>query len=92
MNTDMELLVLVLGVCMAILLAGVLTAKFVLGVYAPFIDDRDYIRMEIARSHGAERVHWKHELQRLYMGAIPFIGQYLVRKSREKSRKRRQGR
>lgn len=89
MNTNMDLLVIVLGVCLAVLLVSIMVAKFFMKVYMPFVDDRDFIRMEIVRSHGNERVHWQHELKRLYIGMIPFVGGFLVSRSRAKGKKQR---
>ena len=90
MNTNLDLLVIVLGVCLGVLLVGTMIAKFFMNVYMPFADDRDFIRMEIVRSHGNEKVHWQHELRRLYIGMIPFVGEFLVNRSRAKGKKQRE--
>lgn len=78
-----------LGVCLVLLIAAIFLVKFVAGVYVPFIEDRDFIRMEIARSHGNERMHWERELRRLYISQIPIIGVALAERSRRRSREQR---
>ena len=78
-----------LGVCLVILIAAIFLVKFIAGVYMPFLEDREFIRMEIARSHGNERIHWKHELRRLYISQIPFVGASLAERNRRKSREQR---
>ena len=85
-----DLILSFLGVCLVLLIAAIFLVKFVAGVYVPFIEDRDFIRMEIARSHGDERIHWKHELKRLYISQIPFIGVSLAERNRRRSREQRE--
>ena len=84
-----DIIVLFLGICLVLFLTGVLLIKFITRVYMPFIDERDFILMEIARNRGSIRIHWEHELRRLYISQIPFIGAYLVKQSKEKSREKR---
>ena len=84
-----DFILLFLGACLALTIIAIFLIKFVAGVYVPFVEDRDFIRMEIARSHGNERAHWKHELKRLYISQIPFIGASLAERSRRKSREQR---
>ncbi len=90
MNTGADLLVIVLGVCLALLFFVILMMKFITCVYLPFADDRDFIKLEIMRSHGNERVHWQHEMKRLYLGMIPIVGKYLVDLSRRRGKKQRE--
>ncbi len=57
-------------------------------VITPFLETRRYIKLEIGRSDGYERMHWKHELKRLYISLIPFIGPALIKKYYERKRKK----
>ena len=90
MNTGTDLLVIILGVCLALLIFAILFMKFITCVYLPFADDRDFIKLEIMRSHGNERIHWQHEMKRLYLGMIPLVGKFLVDFSRKRSQKQRE--
>ena len=84
-----DILVIGLGICLILLLAVIFILKFMGNVYMPFVEERDIIKMEIMRSHGDERVHWQHELQRLYMSMIPIVGGILVRRSMQRGRRQR---
>ena len=79
MKNGTDILFETLGVCLILFFLIVFLVKYIVNVYMPFVDDRDFIRMEIMRSHGDERVHWKHELKRLYLSEIPFVGKYLAK-------------
>ena len=78
-----------LGICMVAVILIILLIKYISCVYMPFVKERDFIKMEIARSHGDSRVHYQHELKRLYLLQIPFIGGFLIQASRKKARKRK---
>ena len=43
-------------------------------VVMPFIEERNYIKMEMQRSDDEEYYYWKRELKRLYLSQIPIIG------------------
>lgn len=90
MYTRADLLVVVLGICLIILIFIILMMKFITCVYLPFADDRDFIKLEIMRTHGNERIHWQHEMKRLYLGMIPLVGKHLVNMSRKRGQKRRE--
>ena len=90
MNTGTDLLVIILGVCLALLIFAILFMKFITCVYLPFADDRDFIKLEIMRSHGNERIHWQHEMKRLYLSMIPIVGKHLADISRRKGKKQRE--
>lgn len=90
MYTRADLLVVVLGICLVILIFIILMMKFITCVYLPFADDRDFIKLEIMRSHGNERIHWQHEMKRLYLSMIPLVGKHLVNMSRKRGQKRRE--
>ena len=90
MNTGSDIAVLVLGVCLALLIFIILMMKFITCVYLPFADDRDFIKLEILRTHGNERIHWQHEMKRLYLGMIPIVGKHLVNLSRKRGQKQRE--
>ena len=90
MNTGTDWLVIALGICLALLIFAILFMKFITCVYLPFSDDRDFIKLEIMRSHGNERIHWQHEMKRLYLSMIPIVGKYLVDFSRRRGKKQRE--
>ena len=89
METEANILVELLGILLVILIFMIFMVKYIMNVYMPFVDDRDFILLEIRRTHGDERIHWKNELKRLYISQIPFVGRYLAEKSRIRDRKRR---
>ena len=78
-----------LGICLVAVILIILAIKYISTVYMPFVEERDFIKMEIARSHGSSRVHWKHELHRLYMAQIPFVGGMLAEANRMREAKKR---
>lgn len=78
MENTTDSLVIFLGVCLGAFILIALLIKFVMGIYVPFITDRDYIKMEIVRSHGKGRRHWEKELKKLYLSQIPLVGGYLA--------------
>lgn len=85
-----DLLVVILGICLIVLIFVILMMKFITCVYLPFADDRDFIKLEILRTHGNERIHWQHEMKRLYLGMIPLVGKYIVDFSRRRGQKQRE--
>ena len=88
-ENETNFVILILGACLLLFFIAVFIVKFIVRVYVPFLDERDFILMEIDRTHGDERIHWKHELKRLYISQIPFIGETLAENSRKRSRERR---
>ncbi|MBQ7974821.1 MAG: hypothetical protein IJ300_03960 [Clostridia bacterium] len=61
----------------------------VLGVYVflinPFVEKKNYIKMEIRRSAGEEKLYWEHELVKLYYSGIPVIGRIICRKHKHRN-------
>ena len=49
---------------------------FCFNVVKPFMEERDYIKMEMRRSDEEEYYYWKKELRRLYLSHIPIIGRF----------------
>lgn len=90
MENNANMFVEFLGMCLVAVILIILAIKYISTVYMPFVEERDFIKMEIARSHGDSRVHYQHELKRLYLSQIPFIGGFLVEASRKRARKRRE--
>ena len=41
-----------------------------------FMQERDYIKMEIKRSNDKEYYYWKRKLKKLYLSHIPIIGRF----------------
>lgn len=89
MENNANMFVEFLGICLVAVILIILAIKYVLTVYMPFVEERDFIKMEIARSHGNSRVHWQHELRRLYLAQIPFIGGILAEANKIREIKRR---
>ncbi len=78
-NTETEpILFLVLLICALVALIVILiyTRKVI-----PFLNERDYLRREIARATRPEEyIRWKRRLRRLYISAIPILGKFLLKK------------
>lgn len=89
MENNANMFVEFLGICLVAVILIILAIKYVSTVYMPFVEERDFIKMEIARSHGNSRVHWQHELRRLYLAQIPFIGGILAEANKIREIKRR---
>ena len=89
MENNANIFVEFLGICLAAVILIILLVKYISTIYMPFIEERDFLKMEIARSHGDSRVHYQHELKRLYLSQIPFIGGMLAEADRKRMRKRR---
>lgn len=89
MENSTGIIIWILVACAGIVFVGLLLMKFVMHIYLPFAEDRDFIKLEIMRSRGNERVHWQHELRRHYMSMIPLVGNSLVKRSREKGKRQR---
>ena len=90
MENNANIFIEFLGICLVATILIILLVKYISTVYMPFIEERDFLKMEIARSHGNNRVHYQHELKRLYLSQIPFIGASLAERSRRKSREQRE--
>ncbi len=65
----------------------VFAIKFFLTMYLPFAEEREYIKEKIKSKSGEERLFWESELKNLYIGVIPLLGEYIVRKRRRRKRK-----
>ena len=52
---------------------GILMLVGLIGFFMEFTAKRRYIKMEIHRTDGMERVYWKRELRRHYLSIIPFV-------------------
>ena len=49
--------------------------------YLPFKAERDYLKMEMARSFEEEEyLYWKNKLKMLYISKIPLVGSIVRRK------------
>ncbi len=90
MENNANIFVEFLGICLVAVILISLAIKYILTVYMPFVEERDFIKMEIARSHGNSRVHWQHELRRLYLAQIPLIGGMLAEANKRREVKKRE--
>ncbi len=90
MENITDVIIVLLGICLGIILLGIMIIKFISSVYVPFADKRDYICMEIARSYGNTRIHWEYELRRLYLRQIPLIGKRLAEANKKSEVKKRE--
>ena len=58
----------------AVIIGLFLFLAFLVKIFLPFKEQRDYIKMEMARSFGEEEyLYWKRELKMLYISNIPII-------------------
>lgn len=87
MDITTDIFLQFLAIILILFFIIVIAMKFIMNVYIPFLDEREYIQMEIARNGGSERQHWERELRRLYIGSIPIIGKHINRRERRRRRK-----
>ena len=63
-----------------ILLLFILSVLFLIAWFksiAPFLSERENIKMEMSRSYSEKEYrYWKRELRRLYLRSIPVIGRF----------------
>lgn len=85
-NNDMFFPIM-LGVLIFIFAVLVIMA-FVINIYIPFKNERDYIQMEIKRSDVDERKYWEKELKMFYISYIPIAGRIILRRMRKKKKRR----
>ena len=61
------------------IIVGICFIIYVIYAIVSFKSERDYIKMEMARSaNEKERKYWEEELKRLYISKIPVIGDLLI--------------
>ena len=72
---NVEMLMLIIAVI--IIIGTFLVFAYIINVYLPFKEERDYIKMEMESSFGKKDYsYWKRELRRLYLSLIPLIGRF----------------
>ena len=70
--TDEFLLIIV-----AMIIGAFLIVALFVNFFIPFKEERDYIKMEMARSFEEEEYrYWRRELKYLYLRSIPLIGRF----------------
>lgn len=57
-----------------------------MNVLIPFIDKRNYIKMEMMRSDEDEYYYWKQELRNHYLEHIPILGWFIRRVNIKRNR------
>lgn len=82
-----DIFVLFIAAVLILFFVLVFAIKFFLTEYLPFAEEREYIKEKIQSKSGEERAFWEAELKNLYIGVIPFLGDYIVRKRRRRKRK-----
>ena len=50
---------------------------FFFNTILPFLKERQYIKMEIARSGKKEKCYWERRLKQLYTRHIPVLGRFI---------------
>lgn len=61
----------------AIIIGFFLILAFFINFFIPFKKERDYIKMEMARSYDEDEYrYWRRELKYLYLRSIPLIGRF----------------
>ncbi|MBQ8636459.1 MAG: hypothetical protein IJ423_00490 [Clostridia bacterium] len=64
----------------AMIIASFLIIALFINFYLSFKGERDYIKMEMARSFEEEEyLYWKRELKMLYISKIPIV-RYIVKR------------
>lgn len=81
----------ILIVIIAAIIGFFLILSFFINLYLPFKGERDYIRMEMARSFKEEEyLYWKEELKMLYISKIPIVGCYVQGLAERKMKRRKE--
>ena len=61
----------------AMIIGLFIVLAFFINFFLPFKEERDYIKMEMARSYEEEEYrYWRRELKYLYLRSIPLIGRF----------------
>ncbi len=61
----------------AMIIGAFLIVALFVNFFIPFKEERDYIKMEMARSYEEEEYrYWRRELKYLYLRSIPLIGRF----------------
>ncbi len=68
-------------IILAILIGAFLIAALFVNLFIPFKEERDYIKMEMARALDKEEyVYWKSKLKMLYISKIPIVRSIAARR------------
>lgn len=73
---------ILLSYVLAVIIGLIIITAFLINVYFPFRERRDYIKMEMSRCKGKEYTYWKNQLKYLYISHIPIIRLFIRRKHR----------
>ena len=61
----------------AMIIGTFIILAFFINFLLPFKEERDYIKMEMARSYEEDEYrYWRRELRKLYLRSIPLIGRF----------------
>ena len=71
MLTELDSTTQFLLVILILILGGMIAARWIIKL-SRFRRDLMYVNMEIQRTIGAEREHWKREKRRLWLRFLPF--------------------
>ena len=67
----------------ALVIGFALFCIFYVHLYVPFKEEKEYIKMEMKRSHSKESYrYWKRRLRKLYFSRMPVIGLFVRRKEK----------
>ncbi len=72
---DNTIWLLILLIC----LIFIVFLAFYFNIMKPFTETRDYIKTEMQRTEGEERLFWKNKLKRWYILHIPIIGRLVIK-------------
>lgn len=61
----------------ALIIGLFIILAFIFNIFLPFMEERDYIKMEMQRSYEEDEYrYWRRELKYLYLRSIPLIGRF----------------
>ena len=61
----------------ALIIGLFIILAFIFNIFLPFMEERDYIKMEMQRSYEEEEYrYWRRELKYLYLRSIPIVGKF----------------
>ena len=75
-----------LGISVIVFLLTLIVISFIFSEWIPYLDEWQYVKMEIRRSNGENRAFWKRKLKKFYLQRIPFIRHFYSKRHRKKKR------
>lgn len=62
---------------------------FIVNFWIPFTNEKNYLKMEIKRSQGEEKKHYKRKLKSFYASHIPLVRRFIFKREEKYIYKRK---